>query len=220
MNRNRKDDFARIDIAKIKGLLVDLDNTIYAYEPCHKAGLLSAYRYYKKHVESVSYEVFIHLYKQAQQKVKKRIPTHAASHSRLLYFQNMLEVKHVSQFVLHTSKLEELYWKAFSSRMVHNAPLMSFLKQCKKKGLHICLITDLTATLQFSKIRKLGLEKLVDCVVTSEEAGADKPNKKVFFLALEKLGLKAQDVIMIGDDIKKDIEGATRCGIKAYVVSN
>jgi putative hydrolase of the HAD superfamily len=45
----------------------------------------------------------------------------------------------------------------------------------------------------------------VDYLVSSEEAGAEKPDPKVFELSLEKLGLKKDEVVMIGDNYEKDI---------------
>ncbi len=54
----------------------------------------------------------------------------------------------------------------------------------------------------------------MDLVITSEEAGRDKPEEPVFRLALEKLGMKKDEVLFIGDDISKDIKGAEMLGIR------
>ena len=71
------------------------------------------------------------------------------------------------------------------------------------------------ATFQVEKLKKLNLSKYIDFLVTSEEAGAEKPDKKIFNLALQKMKLSKSKVIMIGDNIKKDIKGAESIGIKA-----
>lgn len=52
-------------------------------------------------------------------------------------------------------------------------------------------------------------------VFTSQDAKAYKPRKEVFELALKNTGLKANEVIHIGDSISSDVEGASSVNIKA-----
>jgi putative hydrolase of the HAD superfamily len=77
----------------------------------------------------------------------------------------------------------------------------------------ICLVTDLTAHIQYRKIHKLKLNQYCQSIVTSEEAGKEKPNPLMFKLALQKLNLKSSEVCMIGDNFKKDIFGANSLNI-------
>ena len=42
-------------------------------------------------------------------------------------------------------------------------------------------------SIQVEKLLKMKLGKLVNYLVTSEEVGAEKPNKKIFSIALKKL---------------------------------
>ena len=65
--------------------------------------------------------------------------------------------------------------------------VIDYLNHLKSKGIITANITDLTAQIQFRKLVYFGLDELFDYVVTSEEAGADKPDKKAFELALKKL---------------------------------
>ena len=52
-------------------------------------------------------------------------------------------------------------------------------------------------------------------VFTSEDARSYKPRKELFELALQKTGLKPDEVIHIGDSISSDIMGASVVGINA-----
>lgn len=45
-----------------------------------------------------------------------------------------------------------------------------------------------------------------------------KPSKEFFSLALEGLGLKPEEVAMVGDDFEMDIGGAQRAGLKTILV--
>ena len=83
--------------------------------------------------------------------------------------------------------------------------------ELRLNGVKIGLVTDLTADIQFRKLIKFGLGHCFDCIVTSEEAGKDKPNENCFNIALEKLGINKsndENIWMIGDDLFKDIKGS------------
>lgn len=45
-----------------------------------------------------------------------------------------------------------------------------------------------------------------------------KPSKEYFIQALEKIKLKPKDVLVVGDDIESDIQGAINTGIRAILV--
>jgi HAD superfamily hydrolase (TIGR01509 family) len=59
----------------------------------------------------------------------------------------------------------------------------------------------------------LGLDRLVDTVVTSAEAGAPKPGSAVFHLALTRLGADAARTVHIGDSAT-DADGARAAGMR------
>lgn len=52
-------------------------------------------------------------------------------------------------------------------------------------------------------------------VFTSEDAKAYKPRQELFKLALDKTGLKPDEVIHIGDSLSSDVKGAESLGIRA-----
>ena len=53
----------------------------------------------------------------------------------------------------------------------------------------------------------------MDFLVTSEEAGRDKPDSPIFELALKKAGCTPAEALMVGDNFTHDIIGAHRVGI-------
>jgi FMN phosphatase YigB (HAD superfamily) len=59
----------------------------------------------------------------------------------------------------------------------------------------------------------LGLDEYFDYVVTSEEAGKDKPHKAPFDIVLSKIGIDPAEIWMIGDNPINDIEGAFEAGM-------
>lgn len=79
----------------------------------------------------------------------------------------------------------------------------------------ICFVTDLTADVQFRKVMKLGLMKYASLMVSSEEAGREKPHPYIFLRALKKLETDPNSAVMIGDSFEKDIEGTLLVGLRA-----
>ncbi|MEN9552349.1 MAG: hypothetical protein RI935_726 [Candidatus Parcubacteria bacterium] len=214
---NEKKSFEDIELKNIKGILIDFDNTLYEYALCHNQALDAVYRKVNK-LKPLSFEEFLKHYSHAQKKVKENLGGTAASHSRILYFQNILEVIFGRTMIQEALTLEDLYWDVFSEVIIYHKEVIDFLKKAKNYTIKICLVTDLTATVQFRKMVASGSFSLFDYVVTSEEVGKEKPAKDVFCTALKKLELHADEVIMIGDDRNKDIQGAEACNIKAYQI--
>ena len=68
---------------------------------------------------------------------------------------------------------------------------------------------------QAKKLHALKLDKFIDFLVTSEEALFEKPHSAIYELAINKMNLNKNDVIMIGDSYDKDIVGAKNAGIRS-----
>jgi len=66
--------------------------------------------------------------------------------------------------------------------------------------------------------RKLGLEPYLDVIVTSEEAGADKPNPIIFQAALQRAGVDASEAVHVGDQYKMDVVGARGVGVNPILI--
>jgi putative hydrolase of the HAD superfamily len=76
------------------------------------------------------------------------------------------------------------------------------------------VVTNNVASEQRQKIAACGFGPLLDTVVISEEAGVTKPDRRIFEIALERLGRPAADAVMLGDAWPTDIEGARAAGIR------
>jgi len=68
------------------------------------------------------------------------------------------------------------------------------------------------------RLRKDGILDLFRAIITSREVGWIKPDRRIFLEALKMIGLEPEEVVMIGDSEKEDIEGAKVVGIKAILI--
>ena len=76
------------------------------------------------------------------------------------------------------------------------------------------LITNGFSETQQNKIQGMNLHTYIDLMITSEEAGAMKPDRKIFEYALEKSNTKPEETLYIGDYFDTDIVGGHRAGLK------
>ena len=191
-----------------KAIFFDTDNTLYDYYPANKAAEEAVCKK-AKNLLGIGKKEFLKIYEKAKYEVKNNLKQTASSHSRLLYFQRMIELLGYKAQLLLALDFEQTFWRTFLA----NSPLFPGVKETllflKKMKIPIAVVTDLTSHIQLRKLTYFGLEDTFDAVVTSEEVGVDKPNKKNFLLALKKLNLSNNDYFwMIGDNPKSDIFGA------------
>ncbi len=191
-------------------VLIDLDNTLYDYDRPHARALAEVK---EKLVRSagVSAARFDALYDEARKSVKADLGDAAAAHSRLLYFQRLVELAGLRSDVVVALDCEQTYWRTFLSAASLFPNVEDVLRLVRSIGAPIAVVTDLTAQIQFRKIVYFGLDRLIDHVVTSEEAGRDKPDAAIFAIAARKLALAPGAAVwMIGDHAVKDCDGAKR----------
>lgn len=101
------------------------------------------------------------------------------------------------------------------------------LVRLRESGRKTGIVTDGRVQGQENKIRALGLDSLVDeYVVTDSLAGnADvrlfrKPNPLAFHVIRERFGVSFEDMLYVGDNIKKDFQGPAGLGMAAVWYRN
>jgi putative hydrolase of the HAD superfamily len=186
--------------------LFDTDNTLYPYDPAHVAAQ-QAVREKVTKTFSISPKDFDKAFQEARKQVKIRLNQTASSHSRLLYLQRMLVIMGLGSQVLLALDFEQTYWRTFLSNAVLFDGVKELLDDIRLLGIPTAIVTDLTAQIQFRKVVYFGLDHYFDYIVTSEEAGFDKPHEAPFQIALEKMQPKGDCIWMIGDNPVNDIRG-------------
>ena len=193
-----------------KGIIFDLDNTLYDYDRCHNFSIEIVFDYIKNKYNKICDGV----YNKVSNELKNEVGPTASSHNKSIYFKHLLENLTISLSVLPI--IEELYWNNFYKHMVCYTGVREFIEWNKKQGKKIGVLTDYETQYQIVKLKQLGILDYIDVIVTSEEVGIEKPSVQMFQTILHKLKLQPENVIMIGDNYKKDIEGANRMGIYGY----
>jgi putative hydrolase of the HAD superfamily len=83
----------------------------------------------------------------------------------------------------------------------------------------LALLTNGPPDLQREKIDGADLARYFEVVTISGEVGIGKPDGRIFALTLDGLAVPPQAAVMIGDNLRRDIAGAQRAGLKAIWVN-
>ena len=193
-----------------KNLFFDLDRTLWDYRANSEQTLRELVNRYAPEINSlfnafldVFYEINDNLWIEYRDgKLKKKV----LSTKRFVDSFNKFDID-VMSFVDEIAD----YYVAESPKKTQLFPnTIETLKYLKNKGYRLFLLTNGFLEVQVVKIRESKLEPLFERMITSEEAGHQKPDIKIFEYAISKVGAKKIESIMIGDDLENDILGAQR----------
>ena len=83
----------------------------------------------------------------------------------------------------------------------------------------IGIVTNGPTEVQYAKLKLLGIDRLVDFVLVSEEFGVAKPDPQIFREALRLAGVRPEEAIFVGDSAEFDMAGAQAAGIPTVWVN-
>lgn len=87
------------------------------------------------------------------------------------------------------------------------------IKEILRMGLKVGVVSDAPAEQCYNRLARIHLLPWLDVVVTYDDTREYKPSEKPFLLALERLSLKPEEVLYVGDWPQKDIIGAKKVGL-------
>ena len=198
-----------------KAIIFDLDNTLYDYETVHKKAMENLCAFTCKKL-GVSKTQFLKAFSWAKSRTKALLKNTGSSHNRLLYCQKTLEALGLSPVDM-ALEMYNCYWDSFLAYMKLREGTILLFEKLKANGIKIAICTDLTAHIQHRKIRALGLVPYIDVLVTSEEAGIEKPGEKIYSLVMDKLNLPVTECLFVGDSLEKDVNAPRLFGMESVL---
>lgn len=106
------------------------------------------------------------------------------------------------------------YRKTQTGFLIAYSGVKKTLSNLKSEGYKLAILSDAPRMNAWIRLTELGIVDYFDVVITLGDVKYKKPNKIPFRAVLRKLRLKPQEALMVGDNIKRDIEGAKLLGIK------
>jgi HAD superfamily hydrolase (TIGR01549 family) len=201
----------------VKAVLFDLDDTLFDHLHSTRQGLRAVCEAYPGLLQ-YSHDALFAAYTELLDEVHLRvlagqltIEEGRAERFRRFFLLHAPETANLERVVAHAADLHREHYQANRQVVAGVLPLLEYLHQ----RVRIAVVTNNIVAEQIDKLRYLHLEHLVDELVTSEETGFIKPDPGIFRVALQRLGCRAGEVVMVGDSWKADIAGAFQASIRA-----
>ena len=126
-------------------------------------------------------------------------------------FRRTLEEKLRLQFEylhlpLEVKVLDDLYEHTLAETRKSREVLL-----CLKEQYPMVLVSNFYGNIQ-TVLEEFGLDGIFSQIIESAVVGVRKPDPRIFSLGVEALGLKPEEVIVVGDSIDKDIIPARQAG--------
>jgi HAD superfamily hydrolase (TIGR01549 family) len=91
------------------------------------------------------------------------------------------------------------------------------LDRLREMGLKLVVVSNANGRLKML-FERLGLTRRFDVILDSAEEGVEKPDPRLFEIALERSGARREDTLHVGDLYHVDVEGARSAGLDAILL--
>jgi HAD superfamily hydrolase (TIGR01493 family) len=93
----------------------------------------------------------------------------------------------------------------------------STLAQLVQRGFKLCLISNLAQP--YTQLLRQLLEPWIETFIFSCEVGLLKPEPEIFYYAAQLVGCPPERMLMVGDNLKYDVQGAQAAGMQAIYLN-
>lgn len=200
---------------KIKGVFFDLGGTLFRYTSHLGAG-------FKHLVSQLDININQEEIGDAWTKASKKAALHVGRKSFFLHkdlFREMIVSFGDSfDYKVSESLIEEFHQnqlKALLQHMPIRDDCISTLKELRLMGLYLSIVSNIDDDYLEPIMKKYSLDLLFDDWSSSEEAKSCKPDSHIFYYALNKSGLKKDEVLFVGDSLEHDVAGSHAVGMRS-----
>lgn len=200
-----------------KAILFDLGGTL-VYDEGGKELVKKAYENVAKYLRVVGYDVtvneLVRTYLEVYDELKERSIDEFAELDMLYIYWKALKRLGVVPTLPLVRGCIEAYYIVRASRVKFFPEVKSVLKRLKGLGLKMAVVSNANIGFDYV-IESLNLKEYFDVLIASYRVTRKKPHPLIFAKALEFLGVRSKEAIMVGDSLGTDILGAKKFGLKA-----
>ncbi len=114
-----------------------------------------------------------------------------------------------------TEKIASHFLRDCFENIKKNLPVLERLRERYRLG----IISNNYGNLE-AICKETGLKDLMDVLVDSNLVGKIKPHPEIFQEGLMAIGCRAEEAVMVGDNLRRDIEGAKKVGMDAILITS
>lgn len=188
----------------IKAIIFDLDNT-----------LMDRDMTFHKYTEQFLNEHLGHLDQQAQDEIIADLKVRDADgyRDKQSFFEEMVDCLPWKN-PLTAHEIEAYYNKHYMTHASKMKYVEETIAHCQSRGYLLAIMTNGPHEIQYEKMNLLQLGEQFHTVIVSEDTGMSKPDPRIYELALDQMGVAAENTIFVGDHPRNDIWGAYQVGIR------
>jgi putative hydrolase of the HAD superfamily len=188
----------------VKAIIFDLDNTLVDFSRLKKLAIRGGVKgMLEAGLEADETEVYDRIFEIYEEK----------GWEYQTVFDDVILEFHGKQNLKFLAAAITAYKKSREASLVPYPGVYATLIALIKRGIKLAVVSDAPGREAWLRLYQLNFHHLFDVVVTHSDTGEFKPSPKPFTLALEKLGLNAEDCIMVGDWPERDMTGARNVGM-------
>ncbi len=114
----------------------------------------------------------------------------------------------------------EIIVSARSANAVPFGDASMVISNLSKRGVKLGIISNVSShEVAVEILKKVGLRKYFQLVITSALIGIRKPDPAIFLYALMQLKLRPTQAVHVGDSEKHDVEGGSIAGLRTVLIS-
>ncbi len=114
-------------------------------------------------------------------------------------------------------KIDELWWE-YSGLEVY-PDVLETLTQLRIKEIKMGIVTNAFERDFKNILEKVDLADYFDVVVGVDACNKAKPDGEIFLYAVNRLNVRPEETIFVGDSVKHDYEGAKKAGLKPLLIN-
>ena len=210
-------DIRRNVTASLRGIIFDVDGTLYRQSEMRRALQRRFFRaYLKRPLQALSTFRAVQTYRRAHEALRHLPPD----------WSDIAEAQ--LQLACHWARVSPEFMRSCVARWMEQEPLdfiaafardglRELLLRAKELGLRLGVFSDYPAE---RKLAAMQIDQLFDVVVAAQHPGVQrfKPDPRGLQVALQQLGVHAEESIYIGDEAEVDGAAALHAGMRCIIL--
>jgi HAD superfamily hydrolase (TIGR01549 family) len=194
-------------------LIFDLDNNLYNYTLCNNLALniINTYIFNTYNIDLI---IIQKSFNEIKKKYHNTVFHQASSHNKCIQFKKLCEYLNLP--IKESCNLYDLYIEEFNKHLELFDGVEDFLNLCNKNNINCYILTNNICYEQINRLKKLNICQYFKKIITSEEYGIEKPDSKIFYSILQENNIHINEVAMIGDSFKNDIQSVNLLGMYGF----
>ena len=192
-----------------KAMLIDADNTLFNFTESEKHAIAVLFEKYG--ITDPSAEAKYHAANSAQWKLLEQGKT---THDKLMVdrFRDFIALMGENW---DAWQMCNDYIAALSAQHILIPGALEMVKRVSQR-IPVAIVTNGIKQIQHARFDHSPISEYTSALIISHEEGVDKPDPRLLYIALEKLGgIAPHEAIMVGDSLTSDIKAANNAGMDA-----